>query len=511
MAKYQSTLTGPQMDAALAAMPDAEAYARGTRNGQEVQEGDPTYHNNAKYFAQKAESSFPESYATGAVRGDIDQSTQTEEWRAQARENIGITNPVWGNITGDISSQTDLTEVVSPLINQCDEQWESGGINDSTGADDATEGQIRSKNYIKVKASAEYFFANTKSGQYTFGYAYDSNKQFIGRLNVGGNDISNRTQTTPSNCAYVRLKLGTYSGITYENNISINYPSTYTGYYPSALPKAKAHIGGLGNAIAMKGWNQIIPAYLLPATQTINGVTFTNNGDGTITVNGTASADTSLILVSEARVHVKDKGKFIYSGCPHGGSRDTYCMGFSDSVGFADIGNGHYNENYAYNYNLSIIVKSGTQCNNLVFKPNLFLLEPIFGAGNEPLSVKDFRAMFPADYYPYCSGAWADLLWENASLTSAFAAQDLSLDLTGYEYVLIISKASTSVQRVTSWICPKQLETTTIHVNANKICTRSLVAYETHLYINAGWNVDTYGSASQDNSVNIPWKVYGIR
>lgn len=32
---------------------DAEAWARGTRNGQDVTNGDPTFHNNAKYYAEK--------------------------------------------------------------------------------------------------------------------------------------------------------------------------------------------------------------------------------------------------------------------------------------------------------------------------------------------------------------------------------------------------------------------------------------------------------------------------
>jgi len=32
---------------------DAEAWAKGTRNGQDVTDEDPTFHNNAKYYAEK--------------------------------------------------------------------------------------------------------------------------------------------------------------------------------------------------------------------------------------------------------------------------------------------------------------------------------------------------------------------------------------------------------------------------------------------------------------------------
>ena len=59
MAEYVSTLTGPEMDAALIEMNahNSEAYAIGTRGGDPVPLTDPTYHNNAKYYAEQAEQS----------------------------------------------------------------------------------------------------------------------------------------------------------------------------------------------------------------------------------------------------------------------------------------------------------------------------------------------------------------------------------------------------------------------------------------------------------------------
>ena len=53
MANYISTLTGVQMDEALADMAthNSEAWAVGTRAGVPVSEGDVTYQNNAKYYA----------------------------------------------------------------------------------------------------------------------------------------------------------------------------------------------------------------------------------------------------------------------------------------------------------------------------------------------------------------------------------------------------------------------------------------------------------------------------
>lgn len=40
--------------AQIQAVSDAEAWAVGTRNGIPVDSSDPTYHNNAKYYAEQA-------------------------------------------------------------------------------------------------------------------------------------------------------------------------------------------------------------------------------------------------------------------------------------------------------------------------------------------------------------------------------------------------------------------------------------------------------------------------
>lgn len=63
MADYISTLTGPQMDAALLDMANhtSEAWAVGERGGSPVASGDVTYHNNSKYYAEQAGESATEA------------------------------------------------------------------------------------------------------------------------------------------------------------------------------------------------------------------------------------------------------------------------------------------------------------------------------------------------------------------------------------------------------------------------------------------------------------------
>ena len=148
-------------------------------------------------------------------------------------------------------------------------------------------------------------------------------------------------------------------------------------------------------------------------TNTVNGITFTKNkDDGTITVNGTATkraVDTYVIYLN-----TRLSGKVLLTGCPSGGSSTTYYNYVytrrSDGVwisGKNDYGSGCF-FNYgitAYTILCQIIIEKGTVCNNLVFKPQLFDLTEMYGAGNEPTTVEQFRQDFPDemyDYKPYC-------------------------------------------------------------------------------------------------------------
>lgn len=47
---------------------------------------------------------------------------------------------------------------------------------------------------------------------------------------------------------------------------------------------------------------------------------------------------------------------------------------------------------------------AGATAGTYGFTLQLYDLTTMFGAGNEPASVEEFEAMFPADYYPYCAG-----------------------------------------------------------------------------------------------------------
>ena len=114
-------------------------------------------------------------------------------------------------------------------VNVWNEETELGIIDTSTGADSPSNYNIRTVGYTKVAPSTEYYAKITSTGNMTLVF-YDVSKGFISTKNIykiyeGG------TFTTPSNCAFIRFFMENSYGTTYNNDISINYPSTDTTYH----------------------------------------------------------------------------------------------------------------------------------------------------------------------------------------------------------------------------------------------------------------------------------------
>lgn len=108
-------------------------------------------------------------------------------------------------------------------------------------------------------------------------------------------------------------------------------------------------------------------------TTTQNGVTCTNNGDGTYTLNGTATEGVVLSIVGPPTKNAVEGYKLL--GCPINGSNDTYriVVSYYDNEQWKaegnDIGNGVIIDGTYSKINYLIKVESGTTVTNLVFKP----------------------------------------------------------------------------------------------------------------------------------------------
>lgn len=196
MAQYQSSLTGPEIDAALTDMArhDSEAWAVGTRDGEAVSSLDITYHNNAEYYATKAdaaaaraESAVPAGTA-GAVFFDQAQSL-TDAQKAQVYENIGVSttnanladNPWFRINQRQITSVTNAGTTPQPIV----DRWNAVQYMDATVAADHITITSRTANSGTIGQ-------NWPEGTFTVGQTY------IISINVGGTIYSREKQFTAS-------------------------------------------------------------------------------------------------------------------------------------------------------------------------------------------------------------------------------------------------------------------------------------------------------------------------
>lgn len=111
-------------------------------------------------------------------------------------------------------------------------------------------------------------------------------------------------------------------------------------------------------------------------TTTIHGITFTVNSDGTITANGTATAEgANLIIYSNNNQSCPYNG-YILSGCPSGGGYDKYDLRISDVTtgSVQDYGNGAtISVANTGKWNASILIRAYQEVSNLVFRPMIRL------------------------------------------------------------------------------------------------------------------------------------------
>ncbi len=151
---------------------------------------------------------------------------------------------------------------------------------------------------------------------------------------------------------------------------------------------------------------QLLDKSKYPATVTKNGVTFTNNGDGSITVNGTATSGSGFRLDT---FYIEGNRTYLMIGCPEGGGAGKYFMFDGYSKLGSDLGSGIIKTVSGSDRTLCspiLYVVTGQTVSNLVFKPQIFDLTEMYGAGNEPTTVEQFRQDFPEEMYNYSPHCW---------------------------------------------------------------------------------------------------------
>ena len=150
-------------------------------------------------------------------------------------------------------------------------------------------------------------------------------------------------------------------------------------------------------------WNQLVKPVPTEVTQT--GVKFTFSSDGIITLNGTATTTGNAVSLQSVK---NQKGhKYLMVANPLSGVYGEDQLMFSSQAFGRDItGQGAIITNESSNavWYYTIYVYEGVTYDNVKLQPQIFDLTLIFGSGNEPSTAEEFRAMFPATYYPYNAG-----------------------------------------------------------------------------------------------------------
>lgn len=154
---------------------------------------------------------------------------------------------------------------------------------------------------------------------------------------------------------------------------------------------------------------QLLDKSKYPSVITNAGVTTTSNGDGSITINGTATKSTYINCTPP--YPQKNNGHVFYI-CANNTtmSKSTWQYGLLNQQGLLDYGDGMIGKtNTKLLRATGITFNNGVVFDNVIIKPQLFDLTEMYGAGHEPTTVEQFRQDFPDDLYPYSPYCWAKM------------------------------------------------------------------------------------------------------
>lgn len=165
---------------------------------------------------------------------------------------------------------------------------------------------------------------------------------------------------------------------------------------------------------------QLANTETLDNKQIQNGITLIKNADGSLTANGTATAKTwGLFAIGGSAIPTVAGSKYLLLGSPNGYGLDTYYLADGDGK----ISEGVIKTLNGYSLSIRVVFTAGFVAENITFKPQLFNLTAIYGEGNEPTTVKQFKADFPNAFYPYAKG---DLYPAKISGVKFYEKQDKS-------------------------------------------------------------------------------------
>jgi len=170
-------------------------------------------------------------------------------------------------------------------------------------------------------------------------------------------------------------------------------------------------VTGLLDNLEVNGAVNMLPNFRKSVVD--SGITYTVNADGSVTCNGTATANNNLSIVTTSDNYYLPKGTYKLTGCPSGGTDNTYFIRLYNVTSGSAVQIGReYGDGLAFNLTESakiavqIVFISGATADNLTFKPMITV------------------ASYDGDYVPYAKS--------NKELTDDAATANTELSKRGY-------------------------------------------------------------------------------
>ena len=233
-------------------------------------------------------------------------------------------------------------------------------------------------NYISVQPNTLYSLTASGVGRIAY---YGKNHNYL-----SNNTTQLKHFTTPNDTYFIRIQLST-------STLDLNTIQLELGNQQTTYEEYK------GNTYEINLGKNILPYPYEDTTKELYGITFTDNGDGSITVSGTATGNATFALLKQTssnaslfRQTLLSSACFL-SGGVSGGSSSTYCLqlyGYaaSGSGTLRDTGNGvslsqFVNQNN--NFNVSIFIGTGTA----ITTPITFY--PMVHKGTQPTTYAPYK------------------------------------------------------------------------------------------------------------------------
>ena len=235
---------------------------------------------------------------------------------------------------------------------------------------------------------------------------------------------------------FEHMTVGTAQAVLSDDGITDKVPYKYrvTGGGKDAGNRALDTI--VGGTVA---WNQLNKNNA--SSSILDGVTFTKNGNGSWTLNGTANNNNFKTFGDRFSLGA---GHVYYAkGCPSGGGESTFFFGIGGLN--IDKGNGGIgkNRNNFANGSAQFVFKSGVTFSNITIYPQIIDLTQMFGTtiadaiyameqANAGAGVAWFKKLFPNDYYPYNEGELISVSGLQSKDTVGFNLFDKSAVVHGH-------------------------------------------------------------------------------